>query len=250
MRDCECVESIGSLAANDESIGSKMKWVEGTVERKTVWAPGLFTLQVHSPKLTPFEPGQFLQLGLEIDGKLVYRPYSVASPHSESIEFFIVMVENGQLTPHLWKLESGCKVQVSERAAGGFTLSHCPDASVLWLIATGTGIAPYIAMLRTPTPWQRYKKILFVHGVRHASDLAYLDELEQYANRYGDRFRYVGVVSREQKTGTLPGRITTCLENGSLEGHFAQGITPDCCVMMCGNPDMLNETENLLISRD
>lgn len=226
-----------------------MKWTQGTVERKLVWAPGLFTLTIRCPNTLAFEPGQFLQLGLELDGAHVHRPYSVASPSAESIEFFIVLVEDGKLTPHLWKLQPGDKLDVSERAAGGFTLSHTPDASVLWQVATGTGIAPYIAMLRTAEPWQRYKRVVFVHGVRHASDLAYQNELNEYAARYGNRFRYVPVVSREEKPGALNGRITTCFSNGSLENFADQPLTVDSCVMMCGNPDMLDETEKLLISR-
>lgn len=226
-----------------------MKWTQGTVERKVVWAPGLFTLKVKCPDVQTFEPGQFLQLGLEVDGVHVHRPYSVASPAGDSIEFFIVLVEEGKLTPHLWKLQPGDKVDVSEKAAGGFTLSHCPDASVLWLIATGTGIAPYIAMLRTASPWQRYKRVVFVHGVRKACDLAYQTELSDYAARYGNRFRYAPVISREEKPGSLQGRITTCLANGSLENVVDQPITDDSCVMMCGNPDMLDETEKLLVAR-
>jgi ferredoxin/flavodoxin---NADP+ reductase len=226
-----------------------MKWTQGIVERKLVWAPGLFTLTIRCPGIKAFEPGQFLQLGMELEGAHVHRPYSVASPSAESIEFFIVLVEDGKLTPHLWKLQPGDKVDVSERAAGGFTLSHTPDASVLWQVATGTGIAPYIAMLRTAEPWQRYKRVVFVHGVRRASDLAYQSELNEYAARHGNRFRYVPVISREEKVGTLQGRITTCLANGSLENFADQPLTVDSCVMMCGNPDMLDETEKLLVSR-
>ena len=223
-----------------------MKWTQGTVERKVVWAPGLFTLRVKCPQVEAFEPGQFLQLGLELDGHHVNRPDSAASPFGESLEFFIVVVEEGRLTPRLWKLQPGDKLDVSEKAAGSFTLSHCPDASVLWLLATGTGIAPYIAMLRTAAPWQRYKRVVFVHGVRRACDLAYQTELSDYAARYGNRFRYAPVISREEKPGTLPGRITACLANGSLENVVDQPLTPDACVMMCGNPDMLDETQKLL----
>ncbi len=226
-----------------------MKWTQGTVERKVVWGPGLFTLKIRCPQVQAFEPGQFLQLGLEVNGEHVHRPYSVASPAGESIEFFIVVVEDGKLTPNLWMLHPGDKIDVSEKAAGSFTLSHCPDASVLWLLATGTGIAPYIAMLRTAEPWQRYKRVVFVHGVRKACDLAYQTELTDYAARYGNRFRYVPVISREEKPDSLFGRITTCIGNGSLENIADQPITVDACVMMCGNPDMLNETEQLLISR-
>ncbi len=221
-----------------------MQWTSATVERKIVWAPGLFTLSIAAPDVAEFEPGQFLQLGLMVDGKRINRPYSVASPHSRSLDFFIVLVENGQLTPHLWKLNPGDSVDVSQKAAGSFTLKHCPDASTLWLLATGTGIAPYIAMLRTSEPWKRYEKIVYVHGVRQGSDLAYQSELASYRDRYGGRFTSISVVSREDVPGTLRGRITTCLENGSLENLAETTVSPQSCVMMCGNPDMLDETKS------
>jgi ferredoxin/flavodoxin---NADP+ reductase len=226
-----------------------MQWTNAVVERKIVWAPGLFTLSIAAPEVAAFEPGQFLQLGLTLDGKRVNRPYSVASPPDKTLEFFIVLVENGQLTPHLWKLNPGDSVEVSQTAAGSFTLKHSPDASSLWLLATGTGIAPYIAMLRTNDPWRRYERIIFVHGVRHRNDLAYQSELATYRDRYGGRFTSIAVVSREDMSGALRGRITTCIENGSLENFANQTLSPQSCVMMCGNPDMLDETEKLLEER-
>ncbi len=227
-----------------------MKWTPGIITNKTVWSEGLFTLSIQAPEVSPFEPGQFLQLGIEQPDGHVHRPYSVASPHGPTLEFFIVLVEDGKLTPHLWNMQVGDAIDISGKAAGSFTLGHCPDASVLWLIGTGTGLAPYIAMLRTEAPWQRYKKIVVVHGVRHASDLAYQQELAFYKERFGARFDCIPVVSRQQVDGALTGRITTCITNGSLEAAAQQAFTPDSCVMMCGNPDMLTETEHLLGERD
>ncbi|MCC6507940.1 MAG: ferredoxin--NADP reductase [Pirellulaceae bacterium] len=226
-----------------------MHWINATVERKVVWAPGLFTLSISASSVAPFEAGQFLQLGITLDGKRVNRPYSVASPFGSTLEFFIVLVEDGHLTPHLWKLNPGDSVEVSEKAAGSFTLSHSPDAKSLWLLATGTGIAPYIAMLRTAEPWQRYERIIFVHGVRHKNDLAYQSELASYRAKYGGRFTSISVVSREDVPGSLSGRITTCIANGSLENLADQALTTQSCVMMCGNPDMLSETEKMLEER-
>lgn len=226
-----------------------MKWTPSVVTQKTVWSEGLFTLTIEAPEVSPFEPGQFLQLGLQLPEGHVHRPYSVASPHGRSLEFFIVLVEDGRLTPHLWNKKVGDPLDVSAKAAGSFTLSHCPEASVLWLVGTGTGLAPYIAMLRTDAPWQRYSKIVVVHGVRHATDLAYQQELASYKTRYGDRFEAIPVVSRQDVPGALSGRITTCISNGSLEAAAQQVFTPDCCVMMCGNPDMLDDMETLLGQR-
>lgn len=226
-----------------------MKWTRGVIRSKTVWADGLFTIQVEAPEVACFEAGQFLQLGLEMSDGHLHRPYSVASPHGTLLDFYIVLVEDGRLTPHLWKMEVGDSLDVGAKAAGSFTLSHCPDGESLWLIATGTGLAPYIAMLRTPEPWQRYKNIYVVHGVRHLQDLSYQDELAGYAAQYPGRFCYVPAVSRETGEGVITGRITHCLENGSLEEAAQSKLDQSCCVMMCGNPDMLNDLEAQLAQR-
>ena len=227
-----------------------MKWTRGVVKRKVTWAEGLFTLEIKAPAVASFEPGQFLQLGFdEADGHL-HRPYSVASPHRETLDFFIVLVEDGRLTPKLWKLEEGAEIDVSARAAGSFTLKHCPEESKsIWLIATGTGLAPYIAMMREPEVWERYEKVVVVHGVRHGSDLAYQPELIEHRVKYGDRFAYVPVVSRESVDGAIEGRITTAITSGELEKTSGLEFSTESCVMMCGNPAMLDETESLLGER-
>lgn len=229
-----------------------MKWTAGVIEQKIVWdASGLFTLVVRSPGVEVFEPGQFLQLGITLDDGHLHRPYSVASPHGDLLEFFIVLVEDGRLTPHLWRMEKGSAIDVSQKAAGSFSLSHCPQGRSLWLVATGTGLAPYIAMLRTDQPWSMYENICLVHGVRHARDLAYCDELAQWQGRFPGRFRYLPVISREQvdAPGYLYGRITSCIEDGMLEASAGLTFASDSCVMLCGNPAMLDETEHLLQAR-
>jgi ferredoxin--NADP+ reductase len=266
------------------------KWREGTIVDKTIWTNGLFTIRVNVPGVEPFLPGQFLQLGVypdsderdsdekdcddgdcgerdgdERDGgdqdskkaseiaeeaKLINRPYSVASPHSDYLEFFIVLVEDGELTPRLWRLENGDKLQVSERAAGSFTLKKTPPAENLWLLATGTGLAPYIAMLRTPEPWEKFKNIVVVHGVRHHADLAYTDELKAIEKEKPENFKFVQALTREEAPGTLSGRIPNLIERGSLEATVGFKIqATDSSVLLCGNPAMLDSMEELLGER-
>lgn len=227
-----------------------MKWTPGTVRSKTVWAEGLFTLHVDAPEVLPFAPGQFLQLGLDIEDEEVKRPYSVASPHSDLLDFYIVEVEGGKLTPSLNRLQPGDSLKISEKAAGSFTLDHCPPGKQLWLIATGTGLAPYIAMLRTEQPWEHYDQIVVVHGVRYQADLSYVDEMHRHAIEQSGRFRYIPVVSREDGAESLRGRITHCLEDGRLEKHAGFEFGTDCCIMMCGNPDMLTDLETQFAERD
>ncbi|QEG20670.1 ferredoxin--NADP reductase [Mariniblastus fucicola] len=238
------------------------KWFQSKVLAKKVWTEGLFTLSIDGTGVEPFEPGQFLHLAVFPDGidadadddtrekQRVNRPYSVASPYGESLEFFIIRVDDGELTPHLWKLEPGDDIEVSQKAAGRFTLEKTPDAENLWLIATGTGLAPYIAMLRTEEPWQRYKKIVVVHGVRHANDLAYTDELQAIENVRLGAFRFVQALTRETADGTLNGRIPALVESGELESAADCRMTKeDSSVMLCGNPAMLDSMEEILGKR-
>jgi ferredoxin--NADP+ reductase len=227
-----------------------LQWISGKIAHKQVWSDGLFTLSVHCPGVAPFESGQFLQVGVELPEKHLHRPYSVASPHADTLDFFIVRVDEGELTPRLWLLEEGDSIDVSAKATGGFTLSHTPGAETIWLLATGTGLAPYIAMMRESTIWERYKNVVLVHGVRYATDLAYQDELFQITRTHGDRFHFIPVISRAEVPGAISGRITAAIENGSLESIAKSSLTPsNSAVMMCGNPQMLDDVEVLLKNR-
>ena len=227
-----------------------LKWCPGIITKKHVWADGLFTLSVKVDGVREFQPGQFLQIGHQASDEHVHRPYSVASPWGETLEFFVVRVNEGQLTPWLWELQVGDALDVNHRAAGSFTLGKAPDAEVLWLIATGTGLAPYVAMLRTEEPWQRYQKIVVVHGVRLAQDLAYVKEFEDLATKYGSKFSYIPALTREQSAGKLTGRIPALLKDGTLEDCANSTMTADnCALMLCGNPALLDDMESYLETR-
>lgn len=237
-------------------------WFPSKVLEKKVWTEGLFTLTIDGSGVQEFEAGQFLHLagfpnGLPADAddetrekQRVNRPYSVASPHGDKLEFFVVRVDGGELTPHLWQLEPGDDIEVSDKAAGRFTLEKTPDAENLWLIATGTGLAPYIAMLRTEEPWQRFKKIVLVHGVRYARDLAYTEELKSLEQERGDCFRVLQTLTREATESTLEGRIPNLVADGSLEkAADCEMSAAASAVLLCGNPAMLDSMEELLGER-
>jgi ferredoxin/flavodoxin---NADP+ reductase len=228
-----------------------LQWIPGQIEAKHVWSDGLFTLRVHCPGVQPFEAGQFLQVGMTLPEKHLHRPYSVASPHADSLDFFIVRVDGGELTPRLWSMNVGDPIDVSAKATGGFTLSHSPKSETIWLMCTGTGLAPYIAMLRDRSIWSSYENVVLVHGVRFMSDLAYQSELGAVSEEYFGRFKFIPVVSRESGEGVLSGRITHLIENGQLEQHVDCALSPDSSVvMMCGNPQMLDDVEALLKARN
>lgn len=227
-----------------------LKWVSGKVLDKHVWTEGLFTLRVDADGVQAFEPGQFLQLGLQLGENHIHRPYSVASPHGRELEFYVVLVEDGQLTPHLWQMNKGDSIDISQAAAGSFTLRKVPDARHLWLVATGTGLAPYIAMLRTPDPWERFERINVIHGVRHLADLSYAEEMREWSETWQGRFCYVPTATRESGDGVLTGRIPALVSDGSLESFADAEISAEqSCIMLCGNPAMLDDMEAELAKR-
>ena len=232
------------------------KWCSATVVDKRTWTEGLFTLRIATNEVQPFLSGQFLHLGLYQpehegdDSKIINRPYSVASPYGNELEFFIVLVEEGELTPHLWNLENGNEILVGQKAAGSFTLKKSPPSEVLWLVATGTGLAPYIAMLRTNDPWENFDKICVVHGVRKFSDLAYTEELIALESKYPGKFKLIQSLTREEANNALKGRIPSLFENGEIEAISGFQCRPDnSTVMLCGNPAMLDTMEKLLEKR-
>lgn len=227
-----------------------LHWINGVVCEKKVWKEGLFTLRVKCDGVLPFEPGQFLHLGVFYNDQHVHRPYSVASPHGQVLEFYIVLVEDGELTPRLWQLDPGGTIHVSQKPAGSFTLEKVPECRELWLVATGTGLAPYVAMLRTEKPWQRFEKIVVVHGVRFVSDLSYAEEMLQFEKLHGERFAYVPTATRDSDPRALHGRIPQLLASGELEEKAGTTLSRErSCIMLCGNPAMLDDMEQSLASR-
>lgn len=226
-------------------------WQTAQLERAHEWAPGLKTLTLSTKSSIPFEAGQFVNLALDLPDGRVTRSYSMASaPGDPDLEFFLVEVEGGALTPSLLALEPGATLFVNPLPAGHFVLAKVPDAKTLWLIATGTGLGPYISMLRTPEPWERYERIVLVHAVRQPEHLAYREELAVHAAMHDDRLRLVSIVSRADADGALRGRVTTALQDGSLEQAAGLSLAPSTSqVLLCGNPGMIGEMRTLLAER-
>ena len=156
-------------------------WLEGRVYRRIDWHPELFTLTIEAA-IEPFSAGQFIKLGLaHSDGKVVSRAYSlVNAPNAGPLQVLAVKVADGQLSPALHLLQPGDRLLVSARASGHLTLSEIPDGDALWLLATGTGISPFLSMLASAEPWRRFARIVLVYAVRHQRDLAHLADIEQW----------------------------------------------------------------------
>ena len=226
------------------------KWIEGTVVGQKQWADRLFSLQVDA-EVGSFEPGQWTKLALPVAGEFIARAYSfVNAPKDRPHEFYYNTVPEGHLSPRLARLEPMDVVFLAPAASGLFTLSEVPDAESLWLIATGTGLGPFLSMLRWDTVWQRFRQIVLVHAVRHAADLTYRDAIEAVGARHRDRFRALSFVSREKHAGALAGRVPEAIADERLEHAAGVALSPQSAqVMLCGNPDMVMDVTDALKAR-
>jgi ferredoxin--NADP+ reductase len=224
-------------------------WLEGKVIENRHWTETLFSLRVESPQLR-FEAGQFVRIALDIGGERIARPFSfVNAPEDAVLEFYGVIVPQGPLSPQLARLKAGDPLFVADNPSGFLVLSEVPAAEDLWLLATGTGIAPFLSILRTGTPWERYRRVILVHAARLASELVYKDiVLELQSIR--KQFSYISFVSREKHPGSIAGRIPAAIRDGRLEAAAGAPITPERSqIMLCGNPAMLKDASAELVLR-
>lgn len=222
-------------------------WVTGTVSKIEYWTDSLFSLTVHAP-VQPFTAGQFTKLGLEIDGERVQRAYSyVNAPSNPNLEFYLVTVPDGKLSPRLAALKPGDEVQLVSEAAGFFVLEEVPDCDTLWMLATGTALGPYLSILEEGKDLDRFNNLVLVHAVRYAADLSYLPQMLDLQRRYEGKLRIQTVVSRETVAGSLTGRVPALIESGALEAAAGLSMTAQTShVMLCGNPQMVRDTQQLL----
>jgi ferredoxin--NADP+ reductase len=220
-------------------------WLEGRVTENRAWTDALFSLRVENANLK-FEAGQFVRIALDIDGERVARPFSFVNPPQDPVlEFYGIVVPEGPLSPRLARLRRGDTLYVASNPAGFLVLSEVPDAQTLWLLSTGTGIAPFLSMLRTDVPWKRFRNIVLVHAVRHARELVYQEVI-----RGMHALKYVTFVSREAHPGALTGRIPQAIADGRLEAAAGLALAPEASqVLLCGNPDMLKDGIAVLAAR-
>ena len=176
------------------------------------------------------------------------RPYSfVNPPHVEPHEFYFIVVPEGPLSPRLAALDPGDPVWMLPRANGFFSISEVPEAESLWCISTGTGIGPFLSILRTPEPWQKFGRVVLVHSVRHANELTYRDLIGGIGRAHSGAFVYVPMVSRDAAPDALAGRIPASIDDGRLEARAGISLTPENAhAMLCGNPAMVEDTQKVL----
>jgi len=234
------------LALHSEDMST---WIKTKVVWRQVWTTGLVSLRVDSR--LQFQPGQFTNLGLDQNGERERRAYSLTSAPGEPAEFYANEVMDGGFSPQLLKLEVNDSIWIDTKPSGFFTLDELPGGEDLWLLATGTGLAPFLSMLRSGDAERRFGRVVVVHGVREQDQLGYRLELEQRASVLSGQLRVCPVLSRQAPLpGGLAGRIPALINSGALESHAQLSFDPvRSRVMLCGNPQMIVDTRAALEQR-
>ena len=224
-------------------------WLTGKIVEKKSWNDRLFSLRIDCDFDT-FESGQFVRVALDIDGERVARPYSLVNkPGDDFLEIYFNIVDEGPLTPRLAALEEGDEIFVTDRANGFLTVSEVPQCRHLWMLATGTGVGPFLSILKNKDAWQRFEKIVLAYSVRDLSELAYQQQVAEIQEQWPQKFSFVPMVTREQVEGVLNKRITDSIEDDSLEQRTGVVIDEDSHIMMCGNSAMISDVTAVLEKR-
>jgi ferredoxin/flavodoxin---NADP+ reductase len=221
------------------------------------WTEELFSFRTSRDKGFRFASGQFTMIGLKIDGKPLLRAYSIASAHyDDELEFFSIKVPDGKLTSRLKDLAPGDEILVGAKATGTLLLDSLTPGRNLYLLGTGTGLAPFLSLVRDPDVYERFEKVILVHGCRQVRDLAYRSKLarelpadEILGDMVRDKLVYYPTITREPFKNR--GRITDLISSEQIFNDIGQGpldIATDR-IMMCGSPGMLEELRLMFEAR-
>ncbi len=243
--------------------------MRNTVTEKVIsvhhWNETLFSFKTTRQQGITFESGQFVMIGLEVNGRPLMRAYSIASPHyADELEFFSIKVPDGALTSKLQNIQVGDDIIVTTRPTGTLVPGYLNEGKHLYLLSTGTGLAPFMSIIRDPFIYDHFEKVILVHCVRYTSELAYQDEImnvlpehEYYGDLVREKLIYFPSVTRESHSESLHEdeadlmhhqRITTLITSGKLSNDIGlpKLNTQSDRFMLCGNNDMLQDTMKLL----
>lgn len=221
------------------------------------WNETLFSFTTTRDPGFRFKNGHFTMIGLQLGDRPLLRAYSIASAnYEETMEFFSIKVPDGPLTQHLQKLQPGDEILVGKKPTGTLTIDNVLPGRRLWLLGTGTGLAPFLSIVKDPDTWEAFEQVIVVHGVRWKSELAYADfferdlpENEFLGEQVRAKLRYYPTVTREPFRHQ--GRITALLDSGQLPADL--GLPPlsveDDRFLLCGSPAMLKDVQGILDAR-
>jgi ferredoxin/flavodoxin---NADP+ reductase len=232
-------------------------FTEETVLTVHHWTDGLFSFTATRSPSFRFENGQFTMIGLEVEGKPLMRAYSMVSPnYDEKLEFFSIKVPDGPLTSRLQHVREGDRILVGKKPVGTLVLDSLLPGERLYLLATGTGLAPFMSIIRDPETYSRFEKVILVHGCRQIAELAYGETITQAlpGDEYlGELIRrqlvYYPTVTREPFQNR--GRLTDLIEPGRLFADIGAPVLDAAYdrVMLCGSPQMLTDMRAILDAR-
>lgn len=238
------------MDTNDKQHVARILWIHR-------WSPRLLSFRLSRAPGFRFVPGQFARLGLtKANGAPVWRAYSMASAGwDDYLEFYSILVPDGDFTSRLAQLTVGDEVMMENQPFGFFTTNRFADGRDLWLLATGTGLAPYLAILQDESTWRRFERIVLVHGARYDEDLAYRQEIAALRDHplwaeHGHKLIYQPIATREAVPGALQARIPDLLGDGRLEAQLGLTLNlEDSRIMICGSPGMVHDTHQALMAR-
>lgn len=221
------------------------------------WTDHLFSFTTTRDAGLRYKNGQFVMIGLEVDGRPLMRAYSIASPNYEDqLEFFSIKVQDGPLTSRLQHLKKGDQLMISKKPTGTLVLDDLKPGKNLYLFSTGTGLAPFLSVIQDPETYERFEKVIVLHGVRWEKDLAYREFITQELPRHEylseqikNQLVYYPAVTREPFIHQ--GRITELAATGQLASDLGlPELNPQTDrAMICGSPQMLKDISNMLDQR-
>lgn len=221
------------------------------------WTDSYFSFTTTRDDGFRFDNGQFVMIGLEVNGKPLMRAYSIASANwEEQLEFFSIKVPHGPLTSRLQHIKPGDSIYLSRKPTGTLLISDLLPGKTLYLLSTGTGLAPFLSIIKDPETYERFENVVLTHGVRNTHDLAYADyfrnELPKHeflGEQIAKKLHYYPVVSREPFMHQ--GRVTELMDNGQIMRDLGlPELSPETDrAMICGSPQMLADFRKILDSR-
>ena len=221
------------------------KWTTQRVSEIRYWTANMLSFCTTRDDEFRFTPGQYARLGVGTDSGLVWRPFSMVSDAAaDELEFLATLVPGGRFSGALSHVQPGETILVDRASFGFLTVDQLATGRELWMLASGTGLGPFVSILRGATVWRDFERLIVVHSVRRSSELAYRDELQALADEHavaGGRARlsYLPVVTREAGATPLAARIPELLADGRLEEAAGRPLRVEASrLMVCGNPEM------------
>lgn len=240
-------------------VAATEKWTCERVLAIRYWTPTLLSFRTTRGSDLRFTPGHYARLGLGTEdtggGDTVWRPFSMTSAaDADYLEFIAVLVPGGAFSGHLKHLRVGDTLRIDKASFGFLTVNQLAPGKDLWLLASGTGLGPFLSILRDPAVWQRYERLILAHSVRQSAELAWRDEIAALPALFPEAkatLCYLPIVTREPGATALAGRIPLLLADGRLEQAAATPLNvASSRVMVCGNPELARELRQFLSSRD